>query len=83
MSSPHLVLEVQVVKLLEPMLGPSLHLEVLQVRLVLVVLGELVALVVVTSVLRNRLAGIPNVNITSMRMDVAASASGLDGSYRW
>jgi len=42
MSSPHLILEEQVVELFPPMLGglgPGLHLEVLQVRLMMIVTG--------------------------------------------
>ena len=85
MSGPHLILEEQVVKLLPPVLGslsPSLHLEVLRVRLVAIVTGELVALVVVSSSSRGRNQPIliPKVNITSTRTDVAASVVSLDGS---
>jgi len=83
MSSPYLVLEVQVVELLPPVLGSlssGLHLAMLRVGLVMVVLGELMALVIKSREWRNHPAGIPNVDITSMRTDVVALASGLDGS---
>jgi len=84
-SSPHLILEEQVVELLPPMLSGlsvGLHLEVLWVRLVAIVSRKLVALVVVSSLSRGRNQPIlmPNVNITSTRTDVATSAVGLDGS---
>jgi len=52
------------------------------VRLMAVVSGELVPLVIVLGPRcgRNQPILIPDVNITSMRMDVVASVIGLDGS---
>ena len=84
-SSPYLILEEQVIKLLPPMLSSlcsSLYLEVLWVQLMAVVSSKFVALVIVSGPRcgRNRPILIPNVNITSMRTDVATLAVGSDGS---